>query len=267
MRCVGPCGAVILQSQIGYYVGGNLGLPVCKACAEKVQTALPPSPRPAEISVFPGMFVGTFSDALLLELLNSSSGELRSELCGPDDQNNLWEVRRYSNTVTFHTFAYSARRDGARYYTHDRRQGTTLEFPLLFRQKHIQRDRLRWFPWYSTLDGTEPLSLAKGRTTPWGDAILCTPLAGGVYWVTTATHGGFMIALHRAAQLLSQAALAIGQLFGPWLCYEQERACAVVIYEQPDWDHIFDPNAQNLARAILQQYYPQYHLKRLLGKQ
>ncbi|GCE32081.1 hypothetical protein KDA_75650 [Dictyobacter alpinus] len=210
------------------------------------------------------MYVGHFSDEKLLTLLDygSGSGEMRSELCGPDDQNVLWQIRRFAGTLTLGMFEY--RRDGTKYYTRrDGRQSSIRHFQAQLSEKHIRRDQLRWFPWYSydtyTITGPPPLSMTEGTPTPWGEAESITHVTDGVYWVKTGAHGGFMIAVHRAAQLLSQSALTIGALFDHWLCYEEKSAGAVVIFEHREWCHIFtNPDPVGLATSIIRRSYPQY---------
>ena len=263
MHCV-DCGSFIPQGQVGHFIGGSIHLPVCRKCSQKERGDGPPPPPCPVTTLYPGMYVGHFSDEKLLELLDYGygSGEMRSELCGPDEHNILWQIHRYAGTLTLGTFEY--RQDGTKYYTkRDGRQGSIRQFHALLGEKHIRRDQLRWFPWYSFdtygVTGPAPLFMAEGMSTPWGEAQSITHLTGGVYWVTTGTHGGFMIAAHRAAQLLSQSALSIGALFNHWLCYDEDCACAVVIFEHHEWCHIFtDSDPVGRATSIIHRYYPHY---------
>jgi hypothetical protein len=262
MHCVGGCGTFIPQGQVGYFIGGDINLPVCRACAEKERGGPPPPPQPPLTPLYPGMFVGHLSDDQLLELLYYWPGKTCSELCGPDIYNVLWEIHRFSGTLTLSAFEYH--QDGTRYYTRrdEGRQGSIRQFRALLGEKHICRDQLRWFPGYAFeygVTGPAPLFMTEGDVTPWGEAQSIIHLTGGVYWVTTATHGGFMIAVHRAAQLLSQSALSIGELFGAWLCYDEDCACAVVIFEHQEWSHIFtNTDLIDMAIGIIHRYYPHY---------
>jgi hypothetical protein len=262
MHCVGGCGAFIPQGQVGYFIGGSIHLPVCKKCTEK-ERGSPPVPPPPISPLYPGMFVGHLPDDKLLELLNYWPNEMHSELCGPDARGVLWQVRRYAGTLVFNTFAYPMSQDGTKYYTGNHDQGSIRYFSSMINGKALRRDQLRWFPWYSYdsygVTGPEPLYVSEGMQTPWGEAHSVTPVIGGVCWVKANERGGFMLAVHRAAQLLSPSALAIGELFAYWLCYSEDRACAVVIHEHPEWCHIFtNPDLSGMVRSILERHYPQY---------
>jgi hypothetical protein len=221
------------------------------------------------------MLVGHFSDDKLLDLLSYRCGEMHSELCGPDTRSVMWEIRRFSGTIGLDRFNYSYREDGTKAYANwGSRQGNFRSFQALLSEQQIVRDHLRWFPWYPCEQGAYRKAelpwlvvVVEGATTPWGKAQVSRKVTGGVYWVTTATQEGFMIAVHRAAQLLSQAALSLGKLFGPWLCYDT-CACAVVIYEHQEWADLFSiPDPVRMARDLLEQYYPHYLMQAASRKQ
>lgn len=69
--------------------------------------------------------------------------------------------------------------------------------------------------------------------TPWGNSQHAYKICEGVYEVDTAGHGGIMIGKRVAEKLLSEHARAKGEVFGVWLCYEEDCDWAVFAYEQP----------------------------------
>lgn len=77
-----------------------------------------------------------------------------------------------------------------------------------------------------------------GRTnrmqTPWGMSQTMTKIAPGIYHVTTASHGGYLIGKRVARERLTQAAQEIGMEWNVWLAYEEDCAWAIVEYELLD---------------------------------
>jgi hypothetical protein len=67
--------------------------------------------------------------------------------------------------------------------------------------------------------------------TPWGKSQTTYRIADRLHWVSTSSHGGVMIALSRAHEILSPAAIARGDKFGDFLCYEEDCACNMVLFE------------------------------------
>ncbi len=68
-------------------------------------------------------------------------------------------------------------------------------------------------------------------TSPWGEVQTCVRLNDAAFEVTTARHGGVMIGLEQAGQMLSMDAAAIGFLDGAFLCFEEDRDASVALKE------------------------------------
>ena len=68
--------------------------------------------------------------------------------------------------------------------------------------------------------------------TPWGMTGDATQTAEGVYEVSTSSHGGMMIH-ERMTGFLSDAARSIGEVYGEYLCFEEDCAYAAVYAEMP----------------------------------
>lgn len=95
----------------------------------------------------------------------------------------------------------------------------------------------------------------------WGKVQTQTKVMVGVYHVTTASHGGLMIADKRAANLLSPAAYKRGILWKCYRCYEEDCLWAIVANERPEWFELFGmPRRElvNIVLATLKHYYPDY---------
>lgn len=72
--------------------------------------------------------------------------------------------------------------------------------------------------------------------TPWGSSQTQEKLAPGVFWVTTASHGGLLVIGDAIAHCLTPEAQAKGERFANnGLAYEEDCAYAVAIYENPAW--------------------------------
>ena len=100
------------------------------------------------------------------------------------------------------------------------------------------------------------------RFSPWGPVQTCQRLGDGVYRVSTAGHGGWMLAASAAARL-SPEARAQGEPHAAWLCFEEDEAWAVPAWEMPDlWPACFQPGGVPDPRAYLldtlSQYRPDY---------
>lgn len=95
--------------------------------------------------------------------------------------------------------------------------------------------------------------------TPWGEAQTKQQLDEGVYWVTTAIHGGLLIEKERAQALLSTRACHIGMPWNDFLAFEQEYAMMVVFYEQPQlYPWVEEELTAKLAEDVLRLRYPDY---------
>jgi hypothetical protein len=99
----------------------------------------------------------------------------------------------------------------------------------------------------------------KNMQTPWGSAISAQELAVGILWIETALHGGLLIEAARARIFLSERALQIGQAWGHYLVYEQDKAMPVVFYEHPElYPWVEEELTAGLASDYLHLTYPEY---------
>src|SRR3990172_3107673 len=71
--------------------------------------------------------------------------------------------------------------------------------------------------------------------TLWGTAQSKTEVAPHVWWVSTAGHGGVMIARATAERELTPQAVARGVAYGGYLCYEEDCLYAIIALEKPAW--------------------------------
>lgn len=109
--------------------------------------------------------------------------------------------------------------------------------------------------------------------SPWGDVQTCDTLCPGVFLVSTASHGGTMVAQEMSA-VLSPAARKCGFKMGGYLCYEEDCDENVVLRELLDkrlWsipDRIRDKAAfeENINRS-LREYHPEYWRSRQQGRE
>jgi len=81
--------------------------------------------------------------------------------------------------------------------------------------------------------------------TPWGQSQTKETIVPGVHWVTTASHGGLMVAKATAERLLTVAAIetAFPGRFGDYVCFEEDCAYSVAFFEHPDWKRTPDERA------------------------
>ena len=111
------------------------------------------------------------------------------------------------------------------------------------------------------------------KLSPWGDVQTCDALCPGVFLVSTASHGGTMVAQEMAA-VLSPAARKCGFKMGGYLCYEEDCDESVVLRELLDkrlWnipDRIRDKAAfeENINQS-LREYNPEYWRSRQRGRE
>ena len=106
------------------------------------------------------------------------------------------------------------------------------------------------------------------RSSPWGEVQSCEALCPGVFLVSTASHGGTMVAI------LSPAAKKCGFKDKGYICYEEDAQESVVLRELLDkklWkipDRIKDKERfeENLNQSI-RQYNPEYWRARQSGRE
>lgn len=114
---------------------------------------------------------------------------------------------------------------------------------------------------------------ASPKLSPWGDVQTSDMLCPGVFLVSTASHGGTMVARDMAA-MLSPAARKCGLKMGDYLCYEEDCDENVVLRELLDkklWnipDRIRDKAAfeENINQS-LREYNPDYWRSRQQGRE
>lgn len=76
--------------------------------------------------------------------------------------------------------------------------------------------------------------------SPWGHIQDTTQVAPGVRWVSTAGHGGLMVAKATAERLLSTAAREAADFSCGCYCFEEDCLYAVAFYEHPEWQRALD---------------------------
>lgn len=109
------------------------------------------------------------------------------------------------------------------------------------------------------------------KTSPWGDVQTCDMLCPGVFLVSTASHGGTMVAKDMAA-MLSPAARKCGFRQGDFLCFEEDCQENVALRELLDkklWkvpDRVRDKASfeENINKSI-REYNPDYWRARQKG--
>lgn len=109
--------------------------------------------------------------------------------------------------------------------------------------------------------------------SPWGEIQECDILCPGVFLVTTASHGGTMVAKDMTA-FLSAAARKCGMRYSGFLCFEEDTAENIVFRELLDkkmWDipdRIHDKAAfENNINKCLQKHHPDYWRVRQTGQE
>lgn len=70
-------------------------------------------------------------------------------------------------------------------------------------------------------------------STPWGRAQRITIFKRGFRFVTTASHGGFMISAKLAELRLSAGAKHFGQVYGGYICFEEDSLFSIIQFEFP----------------------------------
>lgn len=113
--------------------------------------------------------------------------------------------------------------------------------------------------------------------SPWGTIQHSGSITRGVRAVSTASHGGLMVAPGWAEKYLSETARSYGEPYGSYLCYEEDCACCIVLYEIYSNQELRDVAEQDVKlfsdnRTVeeerekliesLSRYYPSYLEKR-----
>lgn len=107
--------------------------------------------------------------------------------------------------------------------------------------------------------------------SPWGEVQDCDALCPGIFMVTTASHGGTMVA-NDMIPVLSPAARKCGMRQNGWLCFEEDTEESIVFRELLDkrmWEipeRIKDKAAyEDNINDTLRQYHPGYWRARQAG--
>lgn len=113
-------------------------------------------------------------------------------------------------------------------------------------------------------------TLYDGDASPWGEADDVLKISDGIYDVQTSSHGGIMIDADSefVQSCLSPAALEVADLYDGWLCFEEDTAYAVAMWEiiyndfVLDWSYEYyeqDPEHYEWAiKNTILKYYPEY---------
>jgi hypothetical protein len=107
--------------------------------------------------------------------------------------------------------------------------------------------------------------LFEAMATPWGQAQSITKIATGIIIVSTAGHGGLMIGKGVAKKYLSPEAIHMGMEYGSYLCYEEDVAYTIPLYDSEallklvNDKHVFTKEvSKGDLEKTLQDYYPKY---------
>ncbi len=78
--------------------------------------------------------------------------------------------------------------------------------------------------------------------TPWGTSQQVETITRGVHWVSTAGHGGLMVAIGLAERVLTPEALKVAHpgRCGMYACFEEDCSYAVAFFEHPEWKRHLD---------------------------
>ena len=111
------------------------------------------------------------------------------------------------------------------------------------------------------------------KSSPWGEVQSCETLCPGVFLVSTASHGGTMVA-NEVAAVLSPAAKKCGFKDKGYICYEEDAQESVVLRELLDkklWkipDRIKDKGQfEEKLNQSIRQYHPEYWRARQSGRE
>ena len=96
----------------------------------------------------------------------------------------------------------------------------------------------------------------KNDITPWGGIWSWKEVIDGVFWVSTPIHGGMVIDLAVAETALSTQARSIGSLCGPWICFEEDCAVSIPLFEHPEWGN--QQSSRLTSADMIRAYFPHY---------
>jgi hypothetical protein len=90
--------------------------------------------------------------------------------------------------------------------------------------------------------------------SPWGHIQDSTQIEKGVRWVSTASHGGLMVANDAAKALLSARAIEIVHCTesAAYVCFEEDCEYAIAFFEHPEWERVLQQKQLDEWRELLQ---------------
>jgi hypothetical protein len=97
-------------------------------------------------------------------------------------------------------------------------------------------------------------------TSMWGKVQSCREYARGLKFVSTPSHGGFIVSRKLAEKSLSQAALSRGVDYGNYKCYEEDCLAAIVDFEL--FDLVKPQVTKEQLLATIKQWNPAYLTER-----
>jgi|GEM_PF-3412546 len=100
--------------------------------------------------------------------------------------------------------------------------------------------------------------------TPWGNSQDRKSYGRGFNWVSTASHGGFMLTVPAAYSSLTLAAISRGERWGKYICFEEDCDASMVIFEcvKTQGDFAPDSKAFDQLRKSLSYWRPDYLIER-----
>lgn len=94
--------------------------------------------------------------------------------------------------------------------------------------------------------------------TPWGKSDSTTKVMRGLSFVTTPSHGGFMITRKLASEILSQAAILEGRICGQYLAYEEDCDAEVILWEVKKARDLTPSHSEEQIRRSLSAWHVPY---------
>jgi hypothetical protein len=94
--------------------------------------------------------------------------------------------------------------------------------------------------------------------TPWSNSDYEKHFERGLTWVSTPSHGGFMVGRAYARKHLSPAAIAAGMPFGQYICFEEDCLAAIVLYELPATREGFSNVTDSDLLETISRWNPEY---------
>ncbi|MCH5165087.1 MAG: DUF3849 domain-containing protein [Clostridiales bacterium] len=122
--------------------------------------------------------------------------------------------------------------------------------PTFNRFKELSAEDKAYLERYAARDVREPTN------SMWDEVQHCTVIANGIYSVSTAGHGGIMIAADLAQRILSPEAIEVGVRDGGYFCYEEDCDQDVPLRELYD-KGILKPTDEYFTRCYVRSDKPE----------